>query len=89
LNKIDQQREAIAQTLLDAVANDTELKGGDLPWRMTEAQWTVFKLNPERFRKPMPLNVLECSECGNRFPREELLFESEHVRYCKSCLSIQ
>ncbi len=85
-----QQKEKIAQGLLADVAADPELKPGELPWRTTEAQWSVFKTDPQRFRKPAPqlLAELACSECGNRYPREELLFESEHVHYCRSCLQI-
>jgi hypothetical protein len=82
-----EQREQIAQELLVTVADDPELQPGELPYRMTEAQWIVFKTDPRRFRKPMP-PTLPCSECGNRYPREELIFESEQVQYCKSCLEI-
>ena len=83
------ERERMAQELLNAIAEDPEILPGQLPWKMSEPQWQIFKLDPERFRKPMPLGVLACSECGNLFNREELLFESEHVKYCRSCLSIQ
>jgi hypothetical protein len=84
------QREEIAQTLLSDVAADPELKPGDLPWRLSEEQWMVFKMDPERFRKQAPQLVAElaCSECGNIYAREELMFESEHVHYCRSCLQI-
>jgi hypothetical protein len=85
-----QQKEEIAQSLLADVAADPELKAGDLPWRLREEQWEIFKLDPERFRKPAPqlLAELACSECGNRYARGELIFESEFVAYCASCLEI-
>jgi hypothetical protein len=88
MNRREQER--VAQQLLADVAADPELKPGELPWRMTEAQWSVFKTNPERFRKPVPqlLAELACSECGNRYPREQLMFESEFIAYCASCLEI-
>ena len=84
------QREELAQSLLADVAADEALEPGSLPWRMRAEQWQVFKLDPERFRKPgSPLLAeLPCSECGNRYLREDLIFESEQVHYCKSCLEI-
>ena len=82
----DELRERIVQKLLAAVAADSELKPGDLPWRMREEEWEVFKLNPERFRKPAAERL--CGECGNSYPRDELLFESKGAGYCKSCLEI-
>lgn len=83
-----EQSEQIAQSLLADVAEDESLEPGALPWRMTEAQWVVFKRDPQRYRKPMPPATLQCSECGNSWPREELIFESERVHYCRSCLEI-
>lgn len=88
MNRREQER--IAQQLLADVAADPELKPGELPWRLREEQWAVFKMDPERFRKPVAqlMAELACSECGNRYPRAELMFESELVHYCKSCLEI-
>ncbi len=88
--KRGEREEIIAQSLFADIAADASLEPGSLPWRMSREQWEIFKMDPQRFRKPAPqlLAELPCSECGNRYPRAELLFESEQVHYCKSCLQI-